>query len=319
MDSAAADEARALVETAGVKALDDLVVLRATGDDVRSWLNGQVTQDVRTTEPGQATYALVVTVKGRIITDVWAHDDRQSSSDKDSFSLVVPRIALEPLSAQLDKMIIMEDVELERADARVLTVQGPRAVEVIETGLEAASREGVWTCDRLGAGGRDVVVGTDAVESTLERLVAAAKRIGGFAVSDEGWELARLRRAVPKLGPDFGDRTYPQETGLDARAVSFTKGCYIGQEVVCMLEARGQVTRRLVQLRVEGASAPPQGVKIHADDDEGAEVGSITSSALDPESNDAVALAYVKRKLAERGQRVRVEAAGAIIESIVGA
>ncbi len=266
-------EAAALTGSAGVRILDDLAVIDVAGDDSRSWLNGQLTNDVRGTTAGDAVYALAVSVKGRIMADAWVLDRGQ-----DAFFLLVPRGTCERLLESFDAQIIMEDVEVRvRDELAVVTVQGPRSAAVVATAGDAAVP--AWPCDRLGVGGRDVVVERAGVSAALEAFVEAAAGEGGMRVSEPGWELARLRLSVPRFGRDFDERTYPQEAGLEARAVSFQKGCYLGQEVVCMLENRGQIKRRLVSLSMPArATSAPDAVLVA----DGKDVGRLTSLALDP-------------------------------------
>ncbi len=285
------------VAVAGVRALDD-AVLRVRGEDARSWLNGQITNDVRGMERGDAAYALVLDGRGKILSDAWVLERGED------VLLVVPRETVDLLREHFEKYIVMEDVDLDVADLAVVTVQGPRAAEV-------AGPEG-YPCDRLGAGGRDRLVRSSDRDATLAALAAAADALGGGEVSREGWELARLRAAVPRFGADFGPAHYPQEAGLKERAVSFTKGCYLGQEVVCTLENRGQLSRRLV--RLEG-SAARAGSELRYGE---SVVGQITSALHDPARGGALALGYVKRAAATRGARLEGDRGELVVTAVLG-
>jgi folate-binding protein YgfZ len=118
---------------------------------------------------------------------------------------------------------------------------------------------------------------------------------------------------VPRFGVDFDDKTYPQEASLEKAAVSFEKGCYLGQEVVFMLEKRGHVKRRLVSLVVEAAEVPPAGAPVT--DEAGAPVGEVTSATRSPTLGTVVALAMLKRVHATPGQSVVVQGArGKVVE-----
>ena len=114
---------------------------------------------------------------------------------------------------------------------------------------------------------------------------------------------------MPRFGVDFDDKTYPQEASLEKAAVSFDKGCYLGQEVVCMLEMRGHVKRKLVSIVLDGAAPPPSGAAVA--DEAGAAVGEVTSAALSPTLGVPVGLAMVKRAQAVAGARVVVGGAHA--------
>jgi len=306
-DSDARKGARILVESAGVRALDELTLLDVSGDDTRSWLNGQLTNDVRHTKAGDAVYALAVSVKGKILADVWAFD-----RGDDRFWLAVPTASVAALLESFDGQIIMEDVEVE-ADAtqHIVALAGPRADEVVTRVVDGGG--GVFPTNRLGPGGRDVVVASDD-EATLLALVAAAEEVGGGAVDEAAWELARVRRGVPRYGLDFDARNYPQEAGLKARAVSFEKGCYLGQEVVCMLESRGKLSKRLVVLSVAGDTPPDVDANIVAED--GTEIGRVTSSVVDGDST--LAFGYVKAAFAEGGRMLAIDDRRAEVTAVVG-
>ena len=202
--------------------------------------------------------------------------------------MIVPRDAAAGLIEHLDRYIIMEDVELALDDSlRIITVQGPDAQRVCE-GL-ALER---YPSARLGAGGFDLLVPAADHARVMAELAASI-----VPVDADGWELARLRDKQPALGRDFGETTYPQEAGLEGRAVSFQKGCYLGQEVICMLENRGQLNRRLVALA--GDAGLSAGTAIV--DAGGKEVGAITSAVLDPELGRTLALGFVKRRALDAG------------------
>lgn len=287
-----------LAETVGVRTLGDRV-LEVRGADAATWLNGQITNQILTAHPGDAVYALVLDARGKILSDVWV-------LLASHLLLVTPQATRDALVEHFDRYIVMEDVELEPSDARVVTVQGPRAREVVErAGLSG------FPCDRLGYGGLDVLSGPDpgAVE---ERLVESAESLGGGVVDEPGWELARLRSARPRFGLDFGHAHYPQEAGLTERAVSFLKGCYLGQEVVCTLQNRGQLSRRLVALG-GGPEAVEAGAELSV---EGKTVGQVTSVVRD--GGGIRALGYVKRGVAAAGARVAAPGGTLSVELVVG-
>lgn len=295
-------DAHRLETAAGVRAVND-AILRVSGSDARTWLNGQITNDVRHIEPGVAVYALSVDVRGRIVSDL------RVLARGEELLVLVPADRRDPLLAHFGEYLVMEDVDLAVAEElRVITVQGPKAGEVTEGRERFAS-------DRLGGGGFDLLVESATADANAEELTERAAALGGGAVGIEGWELRRLRAGTPALGLDFGPDTYPQEAGLKHTAVSFQKGCYLGQEVVCMLENRGQLRRRLV--RLEGDTDVSAGDELRH---EGVAVGKITSEIRDPEDGRVRALGYVKRSVAEPGREVEVEGGSGplLITAIVG-
>jgi len=281
-------------------------VVHVRGDDARSWLNGQVSNDVRELSGDLAHYALALTVKGRIVSDLWAIEE------PDGLAIVLPEARCEATIERLDKHIIMEDVELTLDPAlEVLTVQGPRAGELVAA-LGADLRS--YGCPRLSPGGRDLWVERSAADALYDRLLAAARELGGGALEDAGWAEAHVVLGVPRLGVDFGEDSYPQEAGLGARAVSFAKGCYLGQEVVYMLEKRGQLPRRLVQLEAPVSVVVEPGMPIV--DGEGKRVGEVTSTTTS--GDEVLALGYVKRALAEPERFVWIGGSPCRVRAIPG-
>jgi folate-binding protein YgfZ len=256
-------------------------IFRVQGDDAHSWLSGQITADIRGLKPGHAVYALCVTVKGRIVSDLWV-------IEQEGLHIVLPERCAEDALATLEKHIIMEDVELVPVPERcVVSVQGPLAREVVTD----AGLQGVYAASRLCEAGLDAWLPRGDAEPLLKRLADAAQLRKGRVVDAADWGALHVALAVPRAGIDFNGDAYPQEAGLKARAVAFNKGCYQGQEVVYMLENRGQLSRRLVQL--EGPEAALT-VGAQLMDAEGKKVGQVTSAARKTDGQ-ALALAYAKK------------------------
>lgn len=273
------EEADLLAQRAGARLLDDVVVA-AVGEDAREWLHGQLTVDLR--ERSDAVrYALVLAVKGRIVGDLHVVDRGPNDEGEERFDLLLPGSHADAILERLERFLVMEDVELERLPVRVLSIQGPAAEAAVPDGVASLA------IDRLGHGGRELLVDAASADAQLAALDV-------LAVSEAGWELARIRAARPRMGVDFGDHTLPQEAGLKKRALAFDQGCYVGQEPVVMLEHRGKPPKRLVRLTFESGPAPSIGDSVTAAD---RDVGTITSAAANGEG--ALALALVKRKALE--------------------
>jgi folate-binding protein YgfZ len=255
---------------------EELVAVR--GEDARAWLNGQITNDLKPLAVGRPVYGLVLSAKGRILADLLAIEHAE-----EGLLVAVPRGSWPALKAHLEHYIIMEDVELvPRPDLALITVQGG---EVAPGSLPHA---------RLEAGFDEVVPAGEAV--------ARLQALGVRTIDAPERERRRLRLGRPRFPVDFGEHTYPQEAGLEKGAVSFQKGCYLGQEVVCMLESRGQISRRLV--RLTGPAGLAAGAELRGADDQA--VGTITS-AVDDEGR-SLALGIVKRAHAAAGTALRSEA-----------
>ena len=257
----------------------DLAVLVVKGADRQSWLNGLVTCDLAKATAARASYGLATTQKGRVLADVIV------VIDPDVLRVVVPADRRDALKSALEKYLIMEDVELELGTDVVAIAHGPE--------WRKLAREGVTVVeyDELGFGG------ALALGPSLDALdVPRADPIA--------WEALRVERGVPRFGVDFDETTYPQEAALEKRAVSFDKGCYLGQEVVCMLELRGHVKRKLARVSIDGTALPTKGAVVT--DDSGAEVGSLTSAAISLENGQIVGLAMLKLAKTEPGTSLHI-------------
>jgi folate-binding protein YgfZ len=271
-----ANELAWLERSVGVLALEDRAIISVGGDDAHDWLQGQVTNQLKDAEPGSSVYGFVLTLKGRVLADVYV------LIREGELWLDVPAAQVDALLERFDRYIIMEDVDLEhQKDLQVIAAQGPRSNELRGDG---------WPSDRLGLGGREWVVPAAELESELTSLIARSGELGGGAVGSQAWAQAHVIYGRPRFGVDFGDWTYPQESGLSPLAVSFKKGCYIGQETVVMLENRGKAPKILWRWAIEGSVVPAARSPITLND---GVVGEVTSAALG--ENGVRALGFLKR------------------------
>lgn len=291
-------QAKAARDTVLVVALADRSAILLSGGDRTSWLNGLVTCDLAKLGPGEAAYGLLVEKKGRIQTDLYAVPARDGSA----LALAVPAALRADLVPALDHYLIMEDVELEQGDLAFHFAHGPRAAELAAAVADASSFAG--KLDLLGYGG--VVLGAPAAQADAfaTRLAAEAAKLGGAAGDDAGLEALRIERGLPRFGVEVDTTLYPQEASLEKLAVSFSKGCYLGQEVVYMLENRGHVKRKLVPLDVEGEALPEKGAAVSTPTGEA--IGEIKSSARGPLTDKTVAIAMVKWAHARPDTELRV-------------
>ena len=292
-----ADPARqvaAASQTALAVPQPELATLVVTGGDRITWLNGMLTCDLLKRAPGAAVYGLAVARNGKVITDVVVVDDGGERA-----LLMVPSTVVEALRTHLDHYLVMEDAVMAPATDgyEAWAVHGPKAAEALEAAKAAGGVGGLL--DRTGRGGAVVLAPRDAA-SRVRAALATVATIG----DDSGWEALRLERVVPRFGVDFDDKTYPQEAQLEKQAVSFDKGCYLGQEVVCMLELRGHVKRMLVPVVLDAGEPPARGAEVT--DDEGVAIGEVTSAGASPTLGKPVVLAMVKRAFAQAGSHVLV-------------
>lgn len=254
----------------------DRTVLRVTGEDRVTWLNGIVTCDVAKLTPGTFLYGLAVTQKGRIMADF------SVILEHAAILVTLPTSQASAVRAAWEKYLVMEDCELTvDDDAAVWRVVGSQSAKIIESARAAGATTGV----QEAAG---VVVAKSADASKIEAALVSA---GGVLGSADTLAVLSQITGAPRFGVDFDGALYPQEAALEKRAVSFEKGCYLGQEVVCMLEMRGHVKRKLVSLAVEADGPIEKGAAVSTV--EGEKIGEVTSSAKAPDEG-VLALAMVK-------------------------
>jgi folate-binding protein YgfZ len=279
----------------------ELGTLVITGKDRLSWLNGLLTCDLLKRDAHRASYGLAVGRSGRVLSDATVVVDEGAAR----VIAAVPNAVVEGLRVHLDHYLVMEDAEMAPGtdSFEAWALHGPTSAAVLETARAAGAVGGAL--DPTGLGGGFLLAPAERAKDIRDAIERAVTIAGGAMGDDDGWDALRLERAVPRFGVDFDDKTYPQEASLEKSAVSFDKGCYLGQEVVCMLELRGRVKRKLVPLVLEGEKPPGHGAAVL--DETGAAAGEVTSAASSPTLGKAVALAMLKRAHTEPGKRVVVE------------
>ncbi len=292
--------------------LTDDRVLRVVGNGSRRWLNSMLTADLRTPARGAARYALLLNASGGIVSDAWVVEETVEQPER--LALVLPAICAERTATVLETALFNEQMALSFDESvRVVSVLGPRAHELLE---ESAGTARAYPCARLGVEGFDVWVDVSDLEAFMTRVAASAHRLGGKSIDALEWSYMRIMLGVPQPGVDFDESTSPHEAGLEGRAVSFTKGCFPGQEVVAR-QRRGGATRQLLVLDVEpdGRLAPGSIVCGQT----GEPLGRITSVASVTGPGVRVsALAYVTRPFAVPGAQVVVHEGTAEVRAVVG-
>jgi folate-binding protein YgfZ len=264
--------------------------LALTGVDRKPFLNGQVTNDVEALVPGQGCYAAFLTPKGKMLGDL-----RILDAD-DELLLDTERVSLQALFDLVRRFSIGHDVELHKRtlERGLLSLVGPRAREVAGA-AELPETEHAHVTAQLA--GRPVrLIATDAGVDVLcdaadtEVVAAALREAGAVPIAEEQAEVLRVERGRPRYGIDLDDSVIPQEAGLNDRAVSFTKGCYVGQETVARLFYKGKPNRHLRGIRL--AAPVEHGTPLTLD---GKEVGRVGSAVVSPRLGP-VALALVRRE-----------------------
>ena len=275
---------RALTEACGLVDRSERGKLALTGTEAKSFLQGQVTNDIEGLEPGRGCYAAFLTHKGKMLGDMRVLDLG------DELLLDTERVALQPLFNMIRRYKLGMDVELHKRtlELALLSLIGP---ETQRFGLEAEH-----TNRRDEIAGQPVVlvrtdVGVDVfVPAGSRDAVAAALAVP--EVDEATAEIVRIERGRPRYGIELDDGVIPQEAGINERAVSFTKGCYVGQETVARLHYRGKPNRHLRGLRLSGPASTGDALRLGEK-----EVGRLASVAVSP-VHGPIALALVRREAA---------------------
>jgi folate-binding protein YgfZ len=274
-------------------------VLRATGKDAKDYLHRMTTQDVNALPPGGSAYACVLNAKGHLLAD--AH---VLVEDGGVLLVMDPRGA-EAARPHLERFVIMDDVTFEdlSASLRVLPVVGPELAARLgpraSTGRRISNR-------RRGVPALDLVVGADEAAP----LRAALLGEGAEELDRDGLEVLRILGGQARFGADMDASRLPMEAGLTRVAISFTKGCYTGQEVVLRATARGHLQRGLVQLALPAGAGPGSALQAGAQD-----VGVVTSAAETPEGR--IGLGYVRRAHWKEGERLAAAGGEAVVRKVL--
>jgi folate-binding protein YgfZ len=281
---------RLLREEAGLVDRSDRGKLLLSGTDAAEFLQGQLTNDVEALEAAAGCYAALLDRKGRMQADM-----RVLRLEPDRFWIDTEPIATDTVSRHLGMYRVGRDVAIGDVggDWALLSVIGPAAHKASGSGQiaaehsQASARED-GTVAVATADGVDLLVPSAAAEDVRESLAGA----GVAEVSEEAAEILRVEAGRPRFGREMTNETIPQEAGINERAVSFEKGCYIGQETVARLHYKGKPNRHLRGLRLEAAADAGDAIRLGE-----REVGKVGTAVISP-SRGPIALAVVRREAA---------------------
>ena len=297
------DAYRALVEGCGLVDRSERGKLALTGTEAKDFLHGQVTNDIAGLEPGGGCYAAFLTHKGKMIGDLRVLDTGGE------LLLDCERPVLQDLFTMIRRYKLGRDVELHKRtlECGLVSLVGPDARAAAGAPDLPAEEHRHRPAELGGAPVRLIAtdLGVDVLcdAGDTARVFAALTAAGAVPVDEAAAEVRRVETGRPRFGVDLDDSVIPQEAGLNERAVSFTKGCYVGQETVARLFYRGKPNRYLRGLRLSGPA--PSGAPLRLGEREVGRVGSVAASpALGP-----IALALVRRE-AEPGSTLAVGDAG---------
>ena len=283
---------RTITEACGLLDRSERGKLALTGSDARSFLQGQVTNDVESLAAGGGCYAAFLTPKGKMLGDL-----RILATD-DELLLDTERVALQGLFNMIRRFSIGYDVELHKRtlERALLSLVGPRAADVSGAGSLPVDEHTHALVEVPGSGlvaraiRTDVGIDLLCDPADVEALRGALEEAGAPAVAEAAVESLRVERGRPRYGIDLDDSVIPQEAGLNERAVSFTKGCYVGQETVARLYYRGKPNRQLRGIRLSASACIGDELSL-----EGRVVGHLASVAQSPRLGP-IALALVRRE-----------------------
>ena len=261
--------------------------MRAAGPDVTTFLQGQLSQDVTGLAVGASTWALLLQPQGKVVALLRVlrvgEEEVVLETDAGFGAAVIER---------LNRFRLRVKCDLDPLAWTCLAVRGPKAHDLVEGGVVA---------DWPGLPGADLVGESPIAPDGVLRC------------SLEAYEAVRIEAGIPVMGRELDEGTIPAEAGVVDRSVSFTKGCYTGQELVARIDSRGgNVPRRLRGVILGDGASPPVGAAVTAD---GKEVGRLTSVAFSPRLGGSVALAYVRRAV-EPPAEVMVDSSPARVEAL---
>ncbi len=285
------------------------------GPDRVRYLNAVLTNNIKDLAAGQGNVSLLLNPQGHILAEVEAY------ALAARLLAVTHTMVRERTFATFDKFIIMDDVTLDDASERTgsLALEGPQAARVLQSlcGMDLESMEDrahgeasvnsipcrVVRRSFFGGVGEELTADRSQIAVLWQALLEAARAHGGGPIGYAALNALRLEAGIPWFGYDFDDKVIPHEAALESSHISYTKGCYTGQEIVERVHSRGHVNRRRVGLQFTGGGVPERGEKLLAD---GQEVGFVTSAASSPvAAGRAIGMGYVRREHNSPGSRLR--------------
>jgi folate-binding protein YgfZ len=304
------EEYRALRESVGLVDKNYRAYLEFTGPDRVRYQNAILTNDIKDLKENHGTVSLFLNPQGHIQAEI------ETYALHDSLFCVSYAMIRERLVLEMDKYIIMDDVTLnDRTDAYgTLAVEGPKAASVVQklTGVDLAGMEDLEVREASigevavrigkrspgGIAGAEFLVARERCGDLWSVLEEAIQREDGRPAGYEALNTVRLELGIPWFGYDFGEKQIPHEAGLQDSHISYTKGCYTGQEIVERVRSRGQVNRVRVSLKFDGQTAPAPNTPLSADNKE---IGFVTRVGYSPAIHAWIGMGYVRREKSTTG------------------
>jgi folate-binding protein YgfZ len=306
-------EYRAARETVALIDKNYRAYLRFSGPDRVRYLNAILTNNIKDLAAGDGIVSLFLNPQGRIQAEI------ETYATAESLFCVSHAMIRETLVPALDKFIIMDDVTLtdETETIGTLALEGPGAAEVVKrlTSFDIATLSelrfqetsvagiscGLTKRSPGGVAAAEFLTTREDLPRLWQTLREAVETVGGRAMGYQALNALRLEQGIPWFGYDFGDKQIPHEAGLEHSHISYTKGCYTGQEIVERVRSRGQVNRARVLVKFDTNEPPAAGAVLTADQKE---VGHVTRTAFSPTLQAAIGMAYLRREKSEADSRL---------------
>ncbi len=320
-----AAEYRILRSAAGLIDLPQRGLLQFTGPDRLVFLQGMLSNDLRGLKPFDGQYAAILTQQGKVIADA------RILCAMNSFYLDCWENLKDKAIAHFNRYLVADDVEIadRTSEYTFLSVQGPSSEMLLkrrlgEVQLPAQPKQhgmieiqGAAICvvreDRTGAPGFDLIVPHASAIGVAQALMETGKQFSASWVGEQAQNILRVESGIPRYGIDFDENNLLLEVGID-HALSFNKGCYLGQEVVERIRSRGHVNKKLCGLLLDGSSPAAARDPIHGD---GKLVGAVTSSVRSPRLDRPIALGYLSKECWNPGTIVSIQHDGSMIGASV--
>ena len=316
-----AEEYWAVKKAVGITDISHLGRLKISGKDRISFLNSLLTSDVAHLSENMGQHSALLNTKARVIADLYLY------SEPDAILVDTGDSSAPVVKETLDRFVITEDVQIRDAtsDLVQMTVQGPNASTAFRDALgvgvddltmlqhKSLGPSIIISRDRTGIGGYDIIVPGNEAEAVWQGFLLKAGDTGLAPVGLKALDVLRLEAGYPKYGVDLDQNTIILEAGFKD-ALNFTKGCYLGQEVVARATHIGRVNKQLVGVEIDAKRPPAGGSKLTS---KGVEAGFITSAAFSPGLDRVAALGYANRDFAKIGTRLEVESESGLIPAVI--
>ena len=308
------EEYWAVKKASGIADVSTAGRLIVKGKELVPFLNGLLTNDITKITEGQGQRSALLNNKARVLAELYLY------RRPDSILIDTGNAASSKVKEDLDRFIITEDVHIHDATADLvqITIQGPESAKAIKETLGISVEDLkplqhrvlgpslIVARDRTGFGGFDIILPNEEAEAVWQGFLLKSGMSGIRPVGSRALDALRLEAGYPKYGIDIDENTIVLEAGFKD-GISFTKGCYLGQEVVARATHIGRVNKQLVKLELDTSEPPAPRSRLVKD---GVEAGFITSDAYSPGLGKVVALAYANRDFAKDGTKLTVDYSG---------